>query len=165
MNDKHFNKYYKKYAGNIFRFIYFKVSDFELAKDLTADTFTKFWEHIKAEYDIEFTKAFLYTIARGIVVDYYRKKKNRKQVSIDLIDERLLSNTDGHEERIWQRQEMEQVFATLRKLKKEYQEVLVLYYIEELSVDEMAVVLKKKENNIRVVIHRALLALKKLYER
>lgn len=159
--EEQFNKAYQSYASGIFRYIYFKVSDYDIASDLTADTFTRFWKVMQSE-SITNKKAFIYSVAKGIVIDYYRKKKNKKSVKLEKVDERLLSFTDTNEEKYSIKQEIEQVFVQLNKIKKEYQEILVLYYIEELKVKEISFIINKSENNTRVLLHRAVNALKKL---
>jgi RNA polymerase sigma-70 factor (ECF subfamily) len=48
----------------------------------------------------------------------------------------------------------------ITKLRSEYQEVLLLRYVEDMSIDDIAQVMDKDKNNIRVTIHRALAKLK-----
>ena len=155
-----FDSIYRQFAQGIFRFIYFKVSDYELARDLTADTFIRFWKQMIKGEEIQNGKALLYFIAKGITIDYYRKKKNRKSVSLDTIDERLLGVIDSMEDNVSTKQELEQVYAKLKEIKKEYQDVLLLHYVEDLKISEIAVALNKKENTVRVLLHRALKTLK-----
>lgn len=155
-----FDGAYRQFAQGIFRFIYFKVSDYELARDLTADTFIRFWKQMIKGEEIQNNKAFLYFIAKGITIDYYRKKKNTKSVSLEIIDERLLGVMDTIEDNVSTKLELEQVYVKLKEIKKEYQDVLLLHYIEDLKISEIAVALSKKENTVRVLLHRALKALK-----
>jgi len=161
MGEKEFNKVYKEFSSSIFRYIYFKVSDYEAAADLTADTFTRFWK-VSLRDSIGNTKAFLFSIANGIVIDYYRKKQKQKKVSLDVIDEWLLGINDTNEEMLSNKQEITYIFKKLKKLKKIYQDILILYYVEELQIDEISMILNKTENNTRVILHRALQSLKKL---
>ncbi len=155
-----FEDAYRQCAQGIFRFIYFKVSDYELAKDFTADTFIRFWKQLVNGKEIQNNKAFLYFIAKGITIDYYRKKKHTKSVSLDIIDERLLGVIDTAEDTLSMKQELEQVYIKLKEIKKEYQDVLLLHYVEDLKISEIADVLNKKENTVRVLLHRALKVLK-----
>ena len=161
MGEKEFNNVYKEFSSGIFRFIYFKVSDYEVAADLTADTFTRFWK-VALRDSIGNTKSFLFSIANGIVIDYYRKKQKQKKVSLDVIDEWLLGVKDNNEEVLSNKQEITYIFKKLKKLNKNYQDILLLYYVEELQIDEISIILNKTENNTRVMLHRALQSLKKL---
>lgn len=155
-----FEEVYRQFAQGVFRFIYFKVSDYELAKDFTADTFVKFWKQLANGREIQNNKALLYFIAKGITIDYYRKKKNTKSISLDTIDERLLGVIDNSEDKFSIKQELEQVYVKLKEIKKEYQDVLLLHYVEDLKIAEIADALNKKENTVRVLLHRALKTLK-----
>lgn len=155
-----FERAYRQYGQGIFRFIYFKVSDYELAKDFTADTFIRFWKQLVNGTEIQNNKALLYFIAKGIVIDYYRKKKNTKSVSLDSIDERLLGVLASVEVKISVKLQLEQIYKKLKEIRKEYQDVLLLHYVEDLKIAEIADVLNKKENTVRVLLHRALKTLK-----
>lgn len=163
--DKHIKKQFessfKEFTIGIFRYIYFKVSEYELAQDLTEETFVRYWKVLRNGKMVDNHKALLYVIAKGMIVDHYRTKKNNKKQSLETIDERLLSVIDDTENNIAQNQELEHVYATIKKLKKEYQDILFLHYVEDLSVKEIASIQKKKENAIRVFLHRALQELKK----
>jgi len=158
--EEYLENIYNQYASGVFRFIYFKVSDYELAKDLTQDVFVRFWKVLMREEKVQNPRALIYFIANGIVVDNYRRKNSNNSIPLEKIDERLLAKDDDIEEQVDRRKRINQIFAKLKEIKIDYQKILVLYYIEELKVSEIAIILKKRENAIRVLIHRALNALK-----
>lgn len=58
--------------------------------------------------------------------------------------------------------EFELVRAKMMSLKDEYREVVALRFVEELSIGEIADILEKSNGSTRVLIHRALKALKEL---
>lgn len=157
-----FEKVYGELSKGIFRYIYFKVSDFELAQDLTADTFIRYWKVLLQKEEIENDKALIYKIANGIVIDYYRQKKEKNKVSLENIDERLLGVFEGFEDTIDLKQKVQEVFTKMKKIKKEYQDVLLLHYVEDMTIKEIAFIQNKKENAIRVFLHRALKLLKEI---
>ena len=151
---------YSKFAGGIFRYIYFRVSDYELARDITSELFVKYWKLLIQEKKIENHKALLYFIAKGLIIDHYRKKNHTKRVSLESVDERLLGLLDTVENSLLQKQKLEEIYAKIKLLKKSYQDMLFLHYVEDLTVKEIAYIQKKKENAIRVLLHRALRSLK-----
>jgi RNA polymerase sigma-70 factor, ECF subfamily len=55
--------------------------------------------------------------------------------------------------------EGDELLATLRTLKDEYREVLVMRYLSEMEVGEIASALEKTPNSVRVLLHRAKKAL------
>jgi len=155
-----FEKIYKQFSNGIFRYIYFKVSDFELAQDLTVNSFIRYWKILVKGEEIDNDRALLYKIAKGKIIDHYRKKGNNKHISLEKIDERLLGKIDPTEDIVSRKQELEQIYLQIKKIKKDFQDVILLHYVEDLTIKEMAFILHKKENAVRVLLHRALKSLK-----
>lgn len=160
-----FEECYREYSKSIFRFIYFKTNDQELAKDFTSDTFVKFWKILKKGEKVINNRALIYRIAHGIVVDHYRKKTDGKNVSIELVNEYELIQNEDFEAKFSIKQQSEELLDTLKILKKEYRDILLLYYVDEFDVSEISKILDKKQNTVRVLIHRAIRALGKEYEK
>ena len=157
---KEFSKIYDKYIDKIYRFVFLKVNSPEVAEDLTSETFLRGWQTFKiqnSKFRIQNPPAFLYQIARNLVVDYYREKGRVQVVSADyrIIDPRI-----NLEEKANLNSDFEQVRRALANLKDEYQDVIIYRYLDELSVPEIAKVMEKSEGTIRVLIHRALAALR-----
>lgn len=158
---------YDMYADQIFRFICFKVNSQEDAKDLTSAVFLKAWDYIK-NYSISEYKtlrALLYKIARNIVIDYYRKSSNEKKniaIDDDNINLDLPDDSQDIVKEIDIKIDFKNIINQMQKLKDEYREVIVLKYINELSVSEIAKILDKSTGNVRVLSYRAINALREL---
>jgi len=153
-----FNDLYNYYIDRIYRFVYFKVPTVEEAEDLTSEVFLKTWQYLLNENrEIKNLQALLYQIARNLVVDFYRKKShadfiNDSDILSQIEDSRqqsLLSKIDKNVDII-------RIEKVLKTLKDEYKEVVILHYIEELSVKEISNILNKSRGAVRVLIHRAL---------
>ncbi|MBI2023958.1 RNA polymerase sigma factor [Candidatus Giovannonibacteria bacterium] len=153
-------KAYELYSGTILRFIFFKVSDYAAAEDITAQAFVKLWQKMSRGEEIRNERALLYTIARGLVVDHYRKSQN-KNMSLDQIPESMLPSGENLQEIAETKYQSEHILQAMSKLRDEDRDALNMYYIDELSIPEISAILNKSENATRVVIHRAL---KKLRE-
>jgi len=168
-----FGELYNIYVDQIFRFIYFKVSRKEEAEDLTAEVFLKTWQYINEEKakKIDNLKAFLYQTARNSVIDFYRKKNPTENLFIEQ------KNENDEMEENWSRNEIvdskknpleemqlnsdvEEVKKALQKLKEEYREAILLKFVEEMSISEIANILGKKKGAVRVLLHRAVQALR-----
>jgi len=160
MSDKHqeFSKIYDKYIDKIFRFIFLKVSSQEITQDLCSETFLRGWQSFQAK-EIDNPQAFLYQIARNLVVDHYREKGKAQQVvsadSVPIIDPR-----PNIEEKAALISDMEQVKAVLASLKDDYQNVVIWHYLDDISIPDIAKIMNKSEEATRVTLHRALKALK-----
>ena len=153
-----FTKTYEEHSDALFRYCYFRVSDREKALDLVQDVFTKTWHYIQEGNTVENIRAFLYTTARHLIIDEYRKKKN---LSLDaLVDQGVepsISIMTSLETSIDAALAIEEV----KKLPEAYSEILFMRYVSDMSVQDIAEALKLSENVVSVRIHRGMALLRK----
>ena len=155
-SKKLFLAIYDEHADAIFRFCTIKTSNTEVAHDLTQDVFMRFWETIKQKGSVAYPKAYLFTIARNAVIDWYRKHKT------DSLDHMLEEGFAPHDEDVISIEvsaEFRQAMRTLKKLDPKHQEVLTLRFVEGLPPKEIANILDETTNTISVRINRAVKAL------
>jgi len=156
---KKYSDIYDKYIDKIYRFVVLKVKSSEIAEDLTSEVFLRGWQSFKVKKgQIDNMQAFLYQIARNLLTDHYRQAGKAQLVSVDYAP--MTDFSQNLEEKALLRSDLEQVKAALANIKEEYREVIVWYYLDELQVPEIAKMLDKSEGTCRVLIHRALKALK-----
>ena len=155
---KIFSSIYDKYVDKIYRFIFIKVSSQEIAEDLCSETFLRGWQVFKEREDIENPPAFLYQIARNLIIDHYREKGKAKIVSAEYTP--IVDPREDLEEKANLSSDLEEVRLSLANLKGDYQDVIIYRYLDELSVPEIAKILEKSEGTVRVTLHRALKTLK-----
>ncbi len=158
---------YDTHIDGIYRFIYFKVPTTEIAEDVTSEVFLKAWEYLTANEgrSVKHLRAFLYTIARNKVTDYYRKKALGREISLEGARPENQPNLQTRELGLTFREDANPLLQKqIRKLKDEYQEIILLRFVEDLTIKEIARVVGKSNGAIRVTIHRALKALKLLIE-
>jgi RNA polymerase sigma-70 factor (ECF subfamily) len=157
-----FAQLYDGYVKNIYRFIFFKVASEQEAEDLSSEVFLKAWNYLSSDQPVRSVGALLYTIARNRVIDYWRQRK----VELNL-DEAFLKDKSLEPAAITELEkeaDMTRVYQSLAKLKDEYREVIIMRYVDDLSVGEISEILQKSQNNIRVLLHRSIGALKGLLE-
>ncbi|MBU1684227.1 RNA polymerase sigma factor [Patescibacteria group bacterium] len=161
---------YDLYVDHIFRFIYFKLnSNKEEAEDLTSAVFLKSWNYIQQNglTDVKTLRALIYKIARTSIVDYYRKNAqiyinnsiDDKNIKLEIPD-----YNQSIDKQVATSYDFGIVETKLLALKDEYKEVIILRFINELSIKEIAQITEKSQGNIRTLIHRALKALRELME-
>ena len=148
-----FGFFYDKYVTQIYRFILIKVSDKQIAEDLTQDVFLKTWQHLVDQKKVSHFRAFIYQIARNIVIDYYRQV-DRQSLPLEYADD--IAAVDTVSAKLEVNLDAESLLKYLHKIKEEYQEILIFRYIEDMSIDEIARILQKDKNNVRVTLHRAI---------
>ncbi len=159
-----FAKAYDLYVDDIYRFIYFKIGNQEEAQDLTSAVFLKTWNYIleNSLKDFKTLRALIYRIARNAVIDHYRKTSGLSNVSIDNEENQIdiKDESRGILEDIEIKTDYAQIELKLKNIKEEYREVIILRYVNELSIAEISKVIDKSKGNIRVIISRALKALR-----
>lgn len=156
-----FLKAYDEYADAIFRHIYFRLFDRTKAEDIMQDTFCKTWEYISSrETEIENIRAFLYRVANNLIVDEFRKKK---VVSLDELEEQGFTISESQKES--NTFEIKAFQKALDSLEKKHQSVIIMRFIDELSLEEISSVLGKSQNTISVRIHRAMTKLREEYKK
>ena len=157
---KIFSKIYDQYVEKIYRFIFLKVSSQEIAEDLCSETFLRGWETFREDQNkIENPQAFLYQVARNLVIDHYREKGRTQIVSADYVP--IIDPKADIEEKTFLNSDLAKIKAVLANLKGDYQEVIIWHYIDDVPIIEIAKILNKSEGTVRVLLHRALKALKK----
>jgi len=156
-----YGQFYDLYIDKIYRFIFFKVNSAEDAKDLTSEVFLRTWQYIKEDKKIKNLNAFVYMVARNCVIDFYRSR-SRKEENEEFVSESHFNIADKQliAEQLGEDLEISEVLKALNELKDEYREVIILHYLNELSAKEIAQILEKTPGAVRVLVFRALKALK-----
>ena len=153
-----FGLLYDHYQPKIYRFIVVKVARREEAEDLTHQVFLSAWQSIGSYKDVGYPfSSWLYRIARNQVIDHYRTRK--VSVGLDEVDPNLFA-TESHESLAHERFELDRVLAAIRRLKPEYQDVIMMRFVEDLPVRDVALAIDKSEGAVKLIQHRALKQLK-----
>ncbi len=161
-----FGKLYISYLPGIYRYIFFRVGQRqEDAEDLSQTTLIRAWEAI-GNYSIRKAsfRAWLYTIAHNVVIDHYRERNRHAtaQLTATIADE--MSGGASPEEELVTNDVTEEVRMALEKVSNEHKQVVILRHMEGLSYTEIAQITGKREDAMRALHHRALLALKQVLQ-
>jgi RNA polymerase sigma-70 factor (ECF subfamily) len=155
-----FARLYACYVERITRYVYFRVTDHELAEDITSRIFLKMLEKLDT-YQVGQSPviAWLYRMAHNAIIDHYRTK--RIFISLEDVRQAEVRQEDGIEEKLELQIKSQQLRAALQLLTKEQQRVLVLKFIDGLSTREIARQLGKRPGSVRSLQMRALQRLAK----
>ena len=153
-----FARLYEAYVGRIYRYIYFRVTDDQAAEDLTSQVFLKAWERLDRYQASGPFQAWLYTIARNQVIDYYRTRK--ESIPLEAVSARPADHK-AVDDQVEGNFELQAMRNALQFLTADQQQVLILKFIAELSTAEIARMLHKQEGAIRALQMRALQTLAK----
>jgi RNA polymerase sigma-70 factor (ECF subfamily) len=172
-NERAFEVLLKRYKNQVYKFIYLKVKDADLANDIFQESFIKVVQNIKAGKYNEEGKFLPWAtrIAQNLVIDYYRK-----QGKVRVLSERNTFNEDfGIFQRIacenknylQQKSTMEldqQLLELMNHLPKVQREIVELRIFHDLSFKEIAESEKISINTALGRMRYALINLRKMLE-
>jgi len=160
-DPERFGQLYTKYHEQIFRYIYQRVDDQELAFDVTSQVFVKALNNLhKYEYRGVPFSSWLYRIAKSELYQAFRDRKARKTVNVEnmhvfeMIEE--FDEDDSNENK-------KKLIDCLANLDYTDMQLLELRYFEKRSYREIGEILEITENNAKVKSFRALKKLKNLF--
>ena len=154
---------YQRYADAMYRYIRTRVSDDHTAQDMTENVFLRAYESLGRyrERGLKFS-AYLYQVARHLVIDHYRAAQD--ELGLNEAESRS-GGGRGMDERFIEREQLGVVKRALDRLSEDYQEVIRLRVILEVPTAEAAEWMKRSPGAVRVLLHRALNALRREIER
>ncbi len=158
-----FGKLYDMHVGRIYKHIYYRVGNEADAEDLTQQVFLKAWQAIhRYKKTTSPFIAWLMTISHNQVIDFYRTRKDKAYIEAEVLADGPASRPEQTTEANFEQQHLRR--AILR-LGGDEQQVVILRFIEGFEFAEIASVMKKKEGNVRVILHRALVKLRDILEK
>ena len=148
---------YEHFKQDVFRFIYYRTNDVEVAADLTGDVFEKMIKALPAYQPERPFAAWLFQIARNRVIDYWRQQQVRQDVPLD---EAMPSTDVSPEQVVEQRLTVERLVQALTYLTVDQRDVLILRYVVGMRIRSVATTMEKSEGAVRMLQQRALKALR-----
>lgn len=156
-----FSVIYEFYLTPIYRYIYFRTGDGELAKDLVQETFIKIFNSLP---NLQITDknplTYFYTIARNLLIDNYRKKR------IPTIEEdwaqSILIDYDTPETEAILQEKIYELKLALNQLSSVEADALILKYLDNQNNLDISKIMGKSEVAIRQLQSRGLRKLKKI---
>lgn len=154
---------YARYAGLMLRYIHLRVSEHELAQDLTQEVFIKIIHGI-ARFEYRDEKSFLgwlYTIAANVLSSHMRRRRVLAAPfgpHDELIDQQSQDDARAITDRV-------AIQQALGQLTPDQQQVVTLRFFADMSNSEIAGMLKRTEGAVKAIQHRALQSLQKILRR
>lgn len=149
----YFLETYDAYASDIYRFCLLKVTRPEVAEDISQEVFTRFWQQLREGTELRNPRALLYTIARNLIIDWYRKKK---ESSLDVLTDQGIDFGSGEHLKITENAEMQEVLRVIHELDEPSRDALLMRFVDGLSPRDIAAITGESANAISVRINRAI---------
>lgn len=155
-----FGELYQRYVERIYNYIYYRTHSKEDAEDLTAKVFQRALIHIPKYEDKGYPfSAWLYRIARNLVLNWHRDNGKRTMVALDDIVH--THEGEGSPERLMQLiQNEESLLKAVRQLPPDRQELIVFKFLHKMSNAEIGEIMGRSEGAVKSLYHRTLLVLR-----
>ncbi len=163
-----FLRAFEEFNEKLFRHALFRTGNRERALELTQETFLKSWDYLVSGGEVQQFRSFLYRILNNLIIDEYRKMKERS------LDEMLEDDTgflerklsEGSRSEVEEELDKEATITLIRErideLPDTYRSVVTLRFVDGLSPKEIAAMMQVSENVVSVRIHRGVAKLRDL---
>lgn len=147
---------YDQHLPYVFRYVWVRVGDPSTAEDLTGEVFLRMvtalphYRHVGLPF-----RAWLFRIARNLVIDHYRKARRRDNVSLEQI-EPLQDAEAGPAAELEGKLTLGKLREALDQLEISQREVVALRFLSGLSLEETAQTLRKSIASVKALQHRGL---------
>lgn len=173
MTKNNFEKFYNTHFDKIYRFVFFRVGgNKELAEDLVSEIFIKALKNFDNYEEEKSKSAWIFTIARNHLANYFRDTSKRVEISLEAIDsethieiesqEEIKTNllADGFEQ-FAKKDDERELLQALNKLSAGARQLVTLKYLSGYSYKEIGEMLGMSEGAAKVAAYRAMKELKK----
>lgn len=162
-----FDYLYDTYHRDVYQYIFYLVKDHHVAEDLIQETFIKVLRAHKEFRGESSEKTWLFSIARFTVMDHFRSKQRDKNKWFGLFNkEDDWNSVESHnplpDELLILSEEQQQLYHQLDKLTLDQKNVIVLRFIQSMSIHDTARILEWTESKVKTTQHRAIKKLSQL---
>lgn len=147
---------YKKYYHGALLYVYSLCGNYHLAEDIVSESFYK--ALVSYQDTEERFKFWLFRVCKNAFIDFLRRNKNKTELKADLQDETDIAD------RVIVQEKYRSLYRAVELLQPEYQEVITLFYFNEMRISEIAVITNKSPAAVKVALYRARKKLKEILE-
>lgn len=151
---------YEAHRDSIYTYIYHRVNrNPDVAEDITADVFVRMVSSLH-KYKVKKTPllAWLHTIARNQIIDYYRQMDRNRETHLT---DALQDTADLPDRSAIFLYDLDRVHNAMENLTESQRDVLICRYMNDMSVKETAEILNRNEGAIKTLTRRAIGALQR----
>lgn len=169
MKCKKWEHYISEYGKDIYSFCIFLTKNRQEADDLYQDTFLRAMEKdtIKEEHN---PKSYLISIAVNLWNNKKRKilwRKKKADIVYDTENIECLQLADQNElveARVLRKQKILEIRSAVRMLPEKMRIVVLMYYMQEMTIDEISKILRLPSGTVKSRLHNARVILRKKME-
>ncbi len=152
----------ERYEAKLMRYATFILKDYDVASDLTQETFIKAYENLRGFNQSKQFSPWIYRILHNGAMNYIkRSKKSVSLAAVNEVDDSFFVNF--RQDKLIDKDMLnKKVRACLGKIDVKYREVLMLNYFDKLPYDTISEVLRIPKSTVGVRIGRGKKLLKKI---
>ena len=162
------NHLFKRFQLPLYVYVQELVRNEQEALDIVQETFVAATRHIRSLRENGKFASWLFTIGHQRCVQFWRRKTRLQIFSDNQPDEAQLEQLSDHEsdpaELLIRREQEERFFAILEQLPPAQRSVLLLHFVEDFSLQEIAEITETQLGTVKSRLHYAKLCLRKLLE-
>ena len=147
LSEQEFNKKYELYSQELRNISYGYTKSRDDSLDIIQNVFTKLVNNKKQFNNLKEEKYWLIRVTINECKDFLRKKSKQPMVNAELVNS--FSKIDSEKEKL------HYIAAVVKTLSEKYKVVIILFYWDELSIKDIAKVLKVSEDAVRKRLERA----------
>lgn len=163
MDDSVFDRLYEEYHSDVFKFLIYLLRDRDYAEDLMHEVYVRVLKAYSGFEGNSSEKTWLFSIAKNVAIDYFRKNTVRRKHSFERFDwekSELVATGILPEEFLMLNEEMKELLSALDTCTGDQKMVIHMRFIHDLSISESAEILGWTEGKVKTTQHRAIKALR-----
>ena len=151
-NGERYDDIVERYQAGLYRTAYYYTQNVEDARDITQDVFIKAYNNLAGFKQGSTFSTWLYRIAVNHCIDWCRKKK---PLCVEAAYMESLCDEEGSPEDLFLQQEIaSEVQAAVCSLSEIYSTVLILYYFEDFSPQQIADIMETSKRTVETRLFR-----------
>ncbi|AQQ53651.1 RNA polymerase sigma factor SigX [Planococcus lenghuensis] len=163
MNDSVFHRLYDEYHQDVFQFLVYLVKNRHIAEDLMHEVYIRVFRAYDRFEGKSSEKTWLFSIAKNVAIDHFRKMAVRKRHAQDFFDwetQQLVSAERMPEEVTELNEDKQYLYEMLDQCTGDQKMVILLRFFQDLSIAETAEALGWTEGKVKTVQHRGIKVLR-----
>lgn len=151
-----------RYHNELFKYIYNVTGDYDQTEDLLQETFMTIYKNLKMyNSDLSSFRTWIYRITSNQVKNYF-KSKYYKQKKAEIKTIFITESNEDIESKIIKEKQVEEILSIIKtKIKRTHQEILLLHFFSDLSVKEIATIVKRDHKTVYKAIKSSVEKIKK----
>jgi RNA polymerase sigma-70 factor (ECF subfamily) len=154
---------YQRYFDPVYQFCRLRVADQQTAQDLTSEVFVRFIKALKHETAPQVSlRGWIFRVARNLIYDHYGREP---ELPVETLDRWMRPDSDTNPEvEALRSLSIARARRAIAMLVPAQQEVLLLRFDQQLSLQETADIMDKQVNAIKALQFRAVNTLRQILQ-